>query len=327
MTTSVNTAGLGAFGEGHKGHDRRDGARRRAGLQQRETDLARLLGLRRTTQMVLTGVCVLVAIFMLAPVAWIVINATKTQANIYESFGFWFAKPFELLRNLKFLDEDIGDSGTYVSWLSNTALYAFLGGAGATVFSALAGYGFSRYRFKGRGVLFGVAMSALLIPVTAITLPLYLVYAKAHLINSIWGMILPSMVSPFGVFLMRTFTDSSVPRELIDAARVDGASEKRIFVLVGVPLMVPGLVTVFLLSVVGIWNNYVLPLFIFSKNSLYPVTVGLATLAGEGPGSGIPNTYPLLVMGGLVTIIPLLILFVVLQRYWRGGALLGSLTG
>jgi len=301
--------------------------RQKAGAAHQGTALLRVLGVGRPTVILLTALCALVTVFMLAPIVWIVINSTKTQANIYESFGFWFARPFELIRNLKLLDQNVGDAGTYLSWLSNTALYAFAGGAGATAFSALAGYGFARYHFRGRGIVFGLVMSALLIPISAITLPLYLVYAKAHLINSIWGMILPSMVSPVGVFLMRTFISSSVPRELIDAARIDGAGEVKVFLRIGVPLMVPGLVTVFLLSVVAIWNNYFLPLFIFSQNSLYPVTVGLATLSGHGTASGSLVVYPLLVMGGLVTMIPLLVLFVVLQRYWRGGALLGGLTG
>ena len=109
----------------------------------------------------------------------------------------------------------------------------------------------------------------------AITLPLYLVYAKAHLINSIWGMILPSLVSPVGVYLMRTYVELSVPRELIDAARIDGAGEARIFFRVALPLMVPGLMTVLLISVVTVWNNYFLPLIIFTENRLFPLTVGM----------------------------------------------------
>jgi multiple sugar transport system permease protein len=170
-------------------------------------------------------------------------------------------------------------------------------------------------------------MSALLVPIAALALPLYLVYAKVGLINSIWGMILPSMVSPVGVYLMKTFIDASIPRTLIDAARIDGAGEIRIFVRIGVPLMVPGLVTVLLLSIVAVWNNYFLPLIIFSRNSLYPITVGLGDLSGRATSAGSTQIEPLLVTGGFITIVPLIALFLLLQRYWRGGALLGSLTG
>jgi len=175
-------------------------------------------------------------------------------------------------------------------------------------------------------VLFYVVIAALRVPLAAITLPHYFVYAKAGLINSIWGMALPSMVSPVGVYLMRVFIDASVPRELIDAARIDGAGEVRIFFRLALPLMVPGLTTVLLLSVVAVWNNYFLPLVIFSKNNLYPLTEGLGLWAQHASTSGDAQIYPLLVIGGLVTIIPSVVLFLVLQRFWRSGTLLGSIA-
>jgi multiple sugar transport system permease protein len=125
---------------------------------------------------------------------------------------------------------------------------------------------------------------------------------------------------------MRTYVRMSVPRELIDAARIDGAGEVRIFFRIALPLMVPGLMTVLLISIVAVWNNYFLPLIIFSRNDLFPLTVGMGVWSQHAPTSGDNNLYPLVVMGGLVTILPLIALFLALQRYWRGGLLLGSLT-
>ena len=150
-----------------------------------------------------------------------------------------------------------------------------VGGVAATFFATLAGYGFAMYRFEGSRALFYVMIAALLVPITAITLPLYLMYTKVGLINSPWGMILPSAVTPVGAFIMRTYIVGSVPRELIAAARIDGAGELRIFFRIALPLVGPGFTTVLLLSIVGIWNNYFLPLIIFSKNSLYPLTQGI----------------------------------------------------
>jgi multiple sugar transport system permease protein len=287
----------------------------------------RIFGLRRGTVALMTTLCALFAIFTLAPIAWIVINSTKTQANIYQSFGFWFARPFVLFHNLNLLFSNLDAGGTYAQWLENTAFYAAAAGAGATVLAALAGWGFARYKFRGSRALFALVLSALLVPITALTLPLYLVYAKVGLINSVWGMIAPSMVAPVAVYLMRTFIDASVPRELIDAARIDGAGELRIFLRVGLPLMVPGLVTVLLLSFVAVWNNYFLPLIIFSRSSLYPLTVGLGLLSQHAEANGTSAFVPLVVVGALVTILPLIVLFLVLQRYWRSGLLLGSVTG
>ena len=299
-------------------------ARRREERELEAATTIRIFGIRRRTVALVTGLCILFALFTLVPIAWMLINSTKNQANIFESFGFWFARPFVLLHNFKMLFENVDGDGTYIQWLGNTALYAGLGGIGATALSALGGYGFAHFKFRGSKLTFSLVLAALLVPIAAITLPLYFVYAKVGLINNIWGMILPSMVSPVGVLLMRVYVSGSVPRELIDAARLDGASEPRIFFRLAVPLMVPGLTTVLLLSVVGIWNNYFLPLVIFSKNSMYPLTEGLGLWASHASTSGDQNIYPLLVIGGFVTIIPSIALFLILQRYWRGGALLGS---
>ncbi|MDR0341909.1 MAG: carbohydrate ABC transporter permease [Nocardiopsaceae bacterium] len=301
--------------------------RRRERLQEEAGAIpVRLYGLRRGTVTVLTLLCGLFALFTLVPIAWLVINSTKTQANLFETFGFWFARPFVFFHNLSLLGQNVGGYGTYLRWLGNTALYAVLGGGGATALAAFAGYGFARFRFRGSRLAFYLVLAALLVPITAITLPLYLTYTKAHLINSIWGMILPSLVSPVGVYLMRVYVEVSVPRELIDAARLDGAGEIRIFFRLALPLMVPGLMTVLLISIVGVWNNYFLPLIIFSQNNLYPLTVGLGLWAQRAQNSGNAQLFPMVVIGGLVTIVPLIALFLILQRYWRSGLLLGSLA-
>jgi multiple sugar transport system permease protein len=296
-------------------------------LAERDSNIpVELYGLRRGTVTGLTVLAFVFAIFTLVPIAWLLINSTKTQANIFETFGFWFARPFSFFHNFSLLFQNVDGYGTYIQWFGNTALYAVLGGVGATALSAFAGYGLARFRFRGSRVAFYLIIAALLVPITALTVPLYLTYAKAHLINSIWGLILPSMISPIGVYLMRTYADISVPRELIDAARMDGAGEARIFFRVALPLMMPGALTVLLISIVAVWNNYFLPLLIFNINTKYPLTVGLGLWSDRAVNSGNANLYPMLVVGGLVTIIPLILLFLIVQRYWRGGILLGSVA-
>ena len=301
--------------------------RRRERLEARDAVIpVELYGLKRGTVSALTTCCVLFAVFILIPLVWIVINSTKTQANIFGSFGFWFAAPFEFFHTFANLFRDVDGDGTYSQWFLNTVLYSVVGGVGATVLAAFAGYGFARFDFRGSKVFLGVVIAGLLVPITLIAVPLYLAYAKVHLINSIWGMIIPSMVTPVGLYLMYTYVKLSIPTELIDAARIDGASELRIFYRIALPLMVPGLMTVLLLSVVGTWNNYILPLIIFSNNALFPATVGMGLWSQHASNSGDANLYPLLVLGGLVTIIPMIALFAILQRYWRGGLLLGSVA-
>jgi len=287
----------------------------------------RLYGLRRGTTTVLTLICAGFAVFILAPLVWLLINATKTQQGVYSGPGFWFSRPFRLFQNLADLGKDISGAGVYLHWMQNTLVYALAGAVGATALSALAGYGFSRFRFRGANSLFYLVMATLLVPITALALPLFLVYSKVGLVNSVWGMILPSMVSPVGIYLMRTFIDASVPQDMISAARIDGAGELRVFFRIALPLTMPGLVTVLLLSVVAIWNNYFLPLIIFSRNDLYPLTVGLSSLSQAAETGTQAQLVPVLITGGLVTVVPLIVLFLFLERYFRGGALRGSLTG
>jgi multiple sugar transport system permease protein len=287
----------------------------------------KLYGLRRGTVTALTLLSALFALFILIPIVWLVINSTKTQVNLFQTFGFWFASPFAFFDNFGRLFEDIGGNGTYIRWFGNTVFYALLGGGGATVLCTLAGYGFARYRFRGSRMLFYLVMAALMVPITAITFPLFLVYTKVGLINSIWGLILPSMLTPVGMYIMRTYVQLSVPRELLDAARLDGAGEVRIFLRIALPLMVPGVMTVLLISIVAVWNNYFLPLLIFSKNELFPLTQGMGVWSSQAAStSGTDVLYPMIVIGGLVTIVPLIVLFLLLQRYWRGGLLLGSIA-
>jgi len=305
---------------------RRD-RRKRERLAERDREIpVEMYGLRRGTVTLLTLLAFLFALFTLIPIGWLLINSTKTQANIFETFGFWFASPFQFFHTFGLLFQNVDGYGTYIQWFGNTALYATAGGFGATALATFAGYGLARFNFRGARLTFFLIIAALLVPITALTVPLYLTYAKAHLINSIWGMVLPSMISPIGVYLMKTYADISVPRDLIDAARIDGAGELRIFFRVALPLMVPGVLTVLLISIVAVWNNYFLPLLIFNDNTKYPLTVGLGLWSDRAVNSGDANLYPMLVMGGLVTIIPLIALFLILQRYWRGGMLLGSIA-
>jgi multiple sugar transport system permease protein len=257
-----------------------------------------------------TFACGVFAIFTLLPIWWIFVSASKTVPALNSTFGFWFAKPFVFFPNLAHVLTANG--GAFLIWLRNTAIYAGVGALGATGLSAAAGYGFARFDFRGKNALFVFVMAALLIPVTVFAVPLYLIYAKVHLDSTMPGIFMPFMVSPFSVYVMRVYVSGSVPRELIDAARVDGAGEMGIFLRIACPLIVPALAAVFMVNLAIDWNNYFLPFIVNNNPHLSTLTQGLPLL---GYGS-------LEVAAGLVSIVPLVIVFVVLQRYWRGGLLL-----
>jgi multiple sugar transport system permease protein len=265
-------------------------------------------------------------IYFLVPFFWIVVNSSKNAAGLFGGgSALWFADDIDYLGNLATLFTY--NNGIYVQWIGNSAFYALTGGVGATVLSVLAGYGFAKFKFWGRNFSFALLLGAVMVPLTALVIPTFIMLSQLHLTNTIWAVILPSLLSPFGVYLMTVYAREAVPDELLDAARVDGAGEVRTFLQVALPLMRPAIVTVLLLSIVATWNNFFLPLAMLQNNRLFPVTVGIAqwqSLAAANNGGG-TSLWSLIIIGSLVSIIPLVIAFLSLQRYWQGGLSLGSL--
>lgn len=286
----------------------------------------RLYGTRRA-RWVITAICVVVAVYILMPIYWLVLAASKTDTAMLNSFGFAPSGPFELFKNISNVFSY--QQGIYRHWLINTVLYAAASGVGAAVLSSVGGYAFARYDFRGRKTMFGVIIASVMVPVTVLVIPLYFLLAHVNLLDNPWGFILPSLVSPVGIYLMRVYSDAAVPPALLDAARVDGAGEIRIFLSIVARLISPGAATVFLFSVVGAWNNYFLPLLLFSTDSRMPATVGLGILQNEASqgNTGSESVYTMVVAGSLVLIIPLIAVFLLLQRYWRSGLTLGAVTG
>ena len=262
-------------------------------------------------------------IYFMLPFAWLLISATKTNADLFTTFGLGFAPNFNLWSNLT--DLFLYNSGVFLTWFWNTAYYSVCSAVGATLLAALAGYVFAKFRFVGRTLLFTLILGSIMVPNTALSVPIYLLLSKVGLINTPLAMILPSLVSPFGVFLMRTYADQSLPDEVLDAARVDGAGEFRIFWSIVLRILTPGLVTVLLFTFVGVWNNYFLPLLVFSDPQNFPLTIGLATWNAQASANGGAQLlYTLVITGSLVSIIPLIVAFLFLQRFWQGGLTAGS---
>lgn len=279
-------------------------------------------GPRRSRSTALTVLMVLFVLYTVVPLAWLVINASKTQAHLFSSFGLWFSGPFALFQN-------IGatltyDNGAFVQWFGNTLLYVVVGAGGATVLATIAGYGMAKYRFPARPVVFAVVVGAIAVPATALAVPTFLLFSKIGLTNTPWAIILPSLVSPFGFYLIWTFAIEAVPLELLEAARVDGAGEFRTFFTISVRLLAPGIVTVLLFAIVATWNNYFLPLIMLSNPRWYPLTVGLSTWSQQATGVGAVPIYNLVITGSLLTIVPVVVIFLFLQRFWQSGLATGS---
>lgn len=270
----------------------------------------------RTTAMVIMGAFTL---YFLVPIWWLVVAGSKDNGSILTTNPLWFAD-FQLLDNLSALF-DYRD-GVYLKWLVNSVLYAGLGGAVATLLAGMAGYALAKYSFRGREMLFNVVLGGVLVPATALALPLFLLFSKVELTNTFWAVFLPSIVSPFGVYLTRIFAASSVSEELLEAARLDGSGEIRTFFTMSIRLMSPALITVFLFQFVTIWNNFFLPLIMLRDESLFPVTYGLYTWNTQL--NQLPELRSLVLIGALVSIVPLIVAFLSLQRFWRNGLSAGA---
>jgi multiple sugar transport system permease protein len=258
-----------------------------------------------------TVILLLGAVYCLLPVAWVLIASTKNNTQLFNTFTF--APNGSLWSNVRALSSYAG--GVFWHWILNTAIYAGGGAALSTVVSAMAGWALAKYRFRGRSTIFNMLIAGVLVPPVVLAVPQYLLLAKVGLTNTYWSVLLPSILSPYGIYLARIYVMSAVPDEVIESARVDGCPEGRLFARIAVPMMVPGLVTIFLFQFVAVWNNFLLPFIMLSDENKFPLTVGLYTLLNRG--SSAPSLYSLVVTGSLLSIIPLIILFLLLQRYWR----------
>ncbi|KUL32755.1 ABC transporter permease [Actinoplanes awajinensis subsp. mycoplanecinus] len=256
-------------------------------------------------------------LYFLVPIWWLFVGATKSRGDFSSTAPLWFAD-FHLGQNLHELVSY--RDGVFLRWMLNSILYT--GGAAllGTVLAAMCGYALAKYRFRGRELIFNIVLGGVLVPATALALPLFLIFSQLNATNTFWSVFLPSLVNPFGVYLARIYATASVPEELLEAARLDGSGEVRTFFKISTKLMFPALVTIFLFHFVAVWNNFLLPLIMLGNERLFPVTLGLYSWNTQV--NQLPELRMLVLTGALVSILPLVAAFLLLQRFWRSG--LGS---
>jgi multiple sugar transport system permease protein len=276
---------------------------------------------RRRTAWLPTALLLIGAVYCLLPLAWVVAASTKSGSSLFTTFTF--APGSDLFANFGELSSYGG--GVYWKWLINSLIFAGAGGLLSAFVSGLSGYTLAKFRFPGRDAVFNVLLAGVLVPGVTLAIPQYLLLAKVGMTDTYWSVLLPSILSPYGIYLARIYAAAAVPDTVIEAARTDGASEGRIFGRVALPMMLPGLVTVFLFQFVAIWNNFLLPFVMLSDDDKFPVTVGLFTLLNQG--QTVPALYSVVIIGVLISIVPLIALFLTLQRYWRLDLVSGAVKG
>jgi ABC-type glycerol-3-phosphate transport system permease component len=274
-------------------------------------------GPRRLSQVALNVAVALGGIFFLVPFAWMVSASFKTTQEI-------FSYPPSLIPKAFSLDNYQRLFGTwpFPNWYGNSLVVAILTTVMVLFFSSLAGFAFAKYRFRGQSALFIVLLGSSMIPFPILLIPLFILVANIGWVNSLQALVIPFMAPAIGIFLMRQFM-SYVPSELLDAARIDGASDFRTYWQIVLPLVLPGLATLGILTFLGSWNNYLWPLVVLRSSDAMTLPVGMAAmLTGVAAGSA-PPYGPAMAASVLVSI-PIIVVFLFLQRYYIAGLTLGG---
>ncbi|WP_353946729.1 carbohydrate ABC transporter permease [Streptomyces sp. HUAS MG91] len=284
-----------------------------------ELSSSSLLRPRFLGRAVVNVVVAISVLYTVLPALWLVLASTKTRDALFQSSIFSLSD-FSLIQNLK--DLFAMDGGLYSRWYGNSLLYAVLGAAIGSMISVACGYAFDKYHFRHKEKLFGLVLAAVMVPQTVLALPLYLIASETGVVNTFWSVFIPVLFNPFGVYLGRIFSQGYVPNEVLEAARVDGAGELTTYARVSLRMLGPGLITVFLFQLTAIWNNFFLPMVMLSNQNLYPVSLGLFQWNSQATVS--PEYYPVVIMGSLLAVLPLVLAFILLQRFWKAGLTAGA---
>lgn len=261
---------------------------------------------------------VLATLFLL-PILWVTLNSFKSNAEANQSPPTWFPQEWSLDN----YDKLAGFGSGIGVYLTNSIVLSLLVVVGTVIVTVLAGYGFARFQFRGKSLLFGSTLLILMVPYATIIIPLFIVMSWLHLTNTLIGLALVQIMFhlPFGVFLMRNSFES-IPRELEEAATVDGASTLTALRYISLPLVSPGIVTVALFAFIASWNEFLAPLIFLNGDSSYTLPIMLVNLSIGQYGE---VDYGSLQAGVVITIVPVLLVYLFLQRYYVAGLVNGAL--
>lgn len=260
----------------------------------------------------------LIALLFLAPFVWMVASSLKRDIDVFRLPIRWIPDPVSFLSYEKIW------TGPYPipRYMLNSVIVATARVAGELLTASLAAYAFARMRFKGRDVLFLFYVATMIIPHQMLLVPRFILYKQLHIYDTLWALILPGMFTVFGTFLLRQFF-MSIPPELCDAAKIDGASEFQIYRQIIMPLAKPALASLTILAFIWSWNDYETPLVMLTSESNFTIPLGLTRYMDEGGGMS-----PSLIMAGSVSsIIPVLIVFLVMQKQFIAALSRSGLKG
>lgn len=297
----------------------------RTGRFSRDEEKAAHVGTSKLWTFIVMAIMILAACYFLFPVVWILVASTKDTNSLLETGLFSLPRHIQFFHNLIALSTF--QHGQYWLWYLNSMIYAGITGVLTCFVCSLAGFSLAKFHFRGKKAVFGAVMASLMVPGTVIAIPLFILDGLLGIRDSYLGIILPLIVNPFGVYFLRIYVNDVVPDELLAAGKVDGASQWRLYRQIVFPLIRPALATLFLISFIGTWNNFFLPLVVLHSSSLFPVTLGLDTWISSmnTPAALQIAWYPLIITGSLISIIPMVIGFIFLKKYIVVGLARGSI--
>ena len=277
-------------------------------------------------------VLTILAILFTFPLYWIITGAFKTPAEINATSPVWFPSEWVMTNFQKLFSKQKADifeigslSGPEVAasirWLLNTVFMAVAAMALTCITAAMAGYALAKKRFRGRILLFSLIVAAMALPKQVILIPLLREMSALGLYNTIWAVIFPTVGWPFGVFLMKQFSEG-VPTEMLEAARIDGANEAKTFVQIVLPMVKPGIGALAIFTFINSWNDYFMQLIMLSSKNNLTISLGIAKLQAENA-----TDFGLIMAGASLASIPILIVFLLFQKYFTRGIAMGAVKG
>ena len=277
-------------------------------------------------------VLIILALLFLFPLYWIVTGAFKTGQDIYATTPAWLPSQWTMDNFAKLFDRrsaPLFEIGALVGptvpgairWLVNTVFMAVAAMLLTCITAAMAGYALAKKRFIGRAILFSLIVCAMALPKQVILIPLLKEMSALILYDTLWAVIFPTVGWPFGVFLMKQFSEG-IPGEILEAARVDGASEWRTFSTIVLPMVKPGIGALAIFTFINSWNDYFMQLVMLASNSKYTISLGIATMQAEtSVDTG------LLMAGATLAAVPIIVVFLVFQKYFTQGITMGAVKG
>jgi arabinosaccharide transport system permease protein len=271
-------------------------------------------------KIVITFILICISIIVILPLYYLLLASFTRTTHIFAS-GLQLKPNFERMGVMNYITMATNREGVYWNWYTNSIIIAFMYTIGALFLTSLAGYGLGVYHFKGKNVVFVLVLIVMMLPIEILMLPLYNLTIKWRIINTKAGVILPFLVSGNAVFFFRQFS-SGLPLDLMDAGRIDGATEYGIFFRIMAPLMRPAYGAMTILLAMGSWNMFVWPLIVLRSNKNFTLPVGLSSLL-----SVYGNNYEVLIPGSVLAIIPIVIIFLFNQRLFVSGLSAGGVKG